>query len=148
MIRLELQGDKALEKKLRTLEVKVAKKVVRPAVRKAMKPTLTDAKENARTMIGGALGKLMAASLILRAFRRQRRGSYGVNVRLKSGVSEFRHKAKDGTEYYVPAAVEYGHDSAAAIPAMRNAFEKSKQRAQRILQDEIWAGIKRLVGTT
>jgi len=146
MIRLTVQGEKELERKLKTLEQKVSKKVIRQASRKSMKPTLTDAKENARTMVGGALGRLMAAALVLRAFRRQRRGSYGVNVRLKSGVPEFKHKTKEGTEYYIPAAVEYGHDSAEAIPFMRNAFDKNKQKVPRTMQNEIWAGIRRLIG--
>ena len=146
MIRVELQGDKALDKALMRLELKTAKRIVRPAARKAMKPTLKAVKENARTMVGGEMGKLLARYMILRAFRRQRKGSYGLNVRLKGGVPEFKHVAADGTEYYIPAAIEYGHDSAAAIPFMRKAFDGNTEKSLTIIKQEIWLGILKEAG--
>lgn len=142
MINMTVQGDKELERKLLGLELKVAKKVVRKAGRKALRPTLSSTKQNARTMVGGEMGTLLAASLILRAFRKQRRGSYGLNVRLKTAIQEFIHIAKDGTQYYIPAAIEYGHDSAAAIPFMRAALETNKEKTVMIMGREIWKGIK------
>lgn len=139
---MTLQGDKELERTLLSLERKVAKKVIRKAGRKAMKPILGSAKQNARTMVGGTMGTLLATGLILRAFRRQRRSSYGLNIRLKAAIKEFIHIAKDGTRYYIPAAIEYGHDSAAAIPFMRAAFEANKGKTFVIMHNEIWHGIK------
>jgi len=142
MIDMTIQGDQQLERKLLSLERKVAKKVVRKAGRKALRPILSSAKQNAKTMVGGEMGTLLAAALILRAFRKQRKSSYGLNVRLKAAIQEFIHIAKDGTRYYIPAAIEYGHDSAAAIPFMRAAFEANRGKTIVIMKDEIWKGIK------
>jgi len=142
MIGMTIQGDQELERRLLNLERNTAKKVIRKASRKALKPILSSAKQNAKNMVGGTMGTLLAAGLVLRAFRKQRKGSFGLNIRLKAAIQEFIHIAKDGTRYYIPAAIEYGHDSAAAIPFMRAAFEADKSKTIVIMHNEIWAGIK------
>ena len=57
---IQLEGAKQLEKKLKSLGTKVAKKVVRKAVRKAAKPQQQATKANARSMVGGEMGALIA----------------------------------------------------------------------------------------
>jgi len=39
-------------------------------------------------MVGVEMGKLLARNLQLRAFRRQKKGSYGMLVRIKKGVDD------------------------------------------------------------
>ncbi len=139
---VRLEGFEGLEKKLLRLERKIAKKVIRKAVRKAAKPALMQARQNARSMIGGTMGQLLSKSLQIRAFRRQKKGGFGVTMRIKADIPEFIHVGVDGTRYYIPAAIEYGHDNAAAIPFMRNAAITTKQKSTAILSKEIKTGIE------
>jgi len=118
----------------------VAKKIVRQAVRAAWKPLLDRAKENALSMVGGEMGRLLARHMTLRAFRRQKKGSYGVLVRIKPGIDEFVHISTTGRRAYIPAAIEYGHafpykggkgsaKNVAARPFMRKALDVSLPNA-------------------
>jgi len=144
MLSVKLEGFDGLEKKLLGLERKTAKKIIRKATRKATKPALMQARQNARSMVGGTMGQLLSKSLQVRAFKKQKKGSFGVTMKIKPDISEFVHIGKDGTHYYIPAAIEYGHDNAAAIPFMRNAAITTKQKSTAILSKEIKAGIRAL----
>ena len=139
-----LQGFDELERKLLRLERKTAKKVIRKAVRKAAKPSLAQSRQNARSMVGGEMGQLLSKNLHVRGFKKQRRGQFGVATKIKPGIAEFVHIGKDGTRYYIPAAIEYGHANAAAIPFMRNAAITTKQKTTAILSKEIKTGIETL----
>lgn len=154
MISIQLEGGKELEKKLRGLETKVAKKVVRKAVRNAQKPVLTAMKANARNMIGGHMGGLIAANVVVRAQKKQRRGSYAMNVRLKSesegAPMEFIHITKEGKRHFIPAAIEFGHGPGkeqVAIPFGRSAADSTRAETLRILTAELKTGIEQVAKT-
>jgi HK97 gp10 family phage protein len=146
MIQAPIQGFKELERQLTALERKTGKKIVRKAVRKSLKPVHTVAKEKARSMVGGNMGSLLAKNIVLRAMRKQRRGSFAMNVRLRAGINEFIHKAQKskypGGETFIPAAIEYGHDNAAPIPFMRTASDENLPKAEGIMRQELKAGIE------
>ena len=151
MISMTIQGAKELERKLATLEPKIAKKVVRKAVRIAAKITQQATKANARAMVGGNMGSVIAKNTVVRAFKRQRRGQFGVSVRLRPDVGEFIATSKAGKKNYIPSAIEYGHAApgdggsgtkiVAATPFMRGAFESTKERAKRAIINGISKGI-------
>lgn len=146
MVDLKMEGARELDEKLGRLATKTGKKIVRKATREAMKPVLTEIKNNARNIVGGDMGRLLAKHLILRALRKQRRGSYGVNVKFRSDVPEFIHKAKTskyaGGITFIPAAIEYGHDNAAPIPFMRKAVAAKQRAAESIMRSELKSGIE------
>jgi HK97 gp10 family phage protein len=136
-----LKGFEGLERKLVGLEKKVGKKIVRSAARKASKPALDTAKQNALTMVGGKMGTLISKNLHIRGFRKQKRGQFGLSMKIKPGVPEFIHTGKDGTRYYIPAAIEYGHANAMGIPFMRAASDMTRNKRVKILGRELAAGI-------
>ena len=142
MAGVRLKGFNELERKLVGLEKKVGKKIVRKATRKAAKPAADQAKHNALSMVGGNMGGAISKNIHIRAFRKQKKGQYGVSVKLKPGISEFIHIGKSGTRYYIPAAIEYGHDNAMGIPFMRMASDMTKHKRIKILGLELAKGIK------
>ena len=120
MIKIQIDNADAIQNALNAFENKIAKKVVRQGVRAVWKPLLDRAKANARTAVGGNMGKLIAKNLQVRAFRRQKKGAYGVYVRVRPNVPEFVSYAKGsfsslanrkttGQRAYIPVAIEYGH---------------------------------------
>ena len=93
-------GDKELQRKLKALDEKMQKKIVRKALRQAAKPVLSAA----RLLCPENTGRLRA-SLKLKV-RRQKRGVFGVEV-ITGTRQELGIRAND--PYYYPAAVEFGH---------------------------------------
>jgi len=143
MIKMKIENARAVQNALNAFEKKVSKKIVRKGVRACWKPLLDRAKENARASIGGDMGALIARSLQLRAFRRQKKGQYGMYVRIKPGVDEFLVVSKSGQRAYLPAAIEYGHafpfrggkgaaKDVAAMPFMRPAKDAAVPNAPAI----------------
>lgn len=131
-ISIQIENASAVQKALDGFEKKISKKIVRQGVRAAWKPLLNKSKQNARTNVGGQMGSLIAKNLQLRAWRRQRKGQYGMMVRIKSGIPEFLSFAKGARTFlrwrsdietrrvsyragkttgqaYIPSAIEYGH---------------------------------------
>tara|TARA_Y100000310_G_scaffold160622_1_gene160387 strand:- start:1662 stop:2135 length:474 start_codon:yes stop_codon:yes gene_type:complete len=157
MIDMMLEGAAELEKTLLRLEKKTAKKVVRKAVRAGAKPTLTTAKNNAASMVGGKMGALIKKNIVIKAYKKQRSGSFALAVRMRSGVAEFIHITADGERYYIPMAIEYGHalpgaggsksKDVVAVPFMRNAIGIGIPQAKRIIKNEIVKGINQLAKT-
>ena len=84
-----LEGFEGLDKTLSALPKKVAKKIVRKATRESAKVTLKQVKANAKSMIGGNMGALIAKHAKVIVFKHQRRGSYGVQIGMKPNVPEF-----------------------------------------------------------
>jgi hypothetical protein len=113
MVRFEIQGVPELTRSLLGLKRDLQKKAIRGSLRKAMRPVLKKAQFNARTLVGGEMGNLIADKMILRPFKKQKRFSYGMSAMLEPGVDEFVHVAKRsryaGGKTYIPSAIEYGH---------------------------------------
>ncbi len=149
-----LEGFKGLDKKLSALPRKVAKKIVRTAIREAAKVTLKKVKSNANSMIGGNMGALIAKNAKVIVFKHQRKGSYGVQIGMKPNVPQFDYwpvgasssltsRRTTGKKSYIPAALEYGHGNARPIPFIRSAFAATKGRAVRKMASELKQGIER-----
>lgn len=144
---IELQGEKVLMRKLDRLEKTTAKKIVRSAARKGSAVIRKATKSNAKGMVGGEMGTLISKNTITRAYKKQRRGSYAIFTGMRPGVDEFVHIAKGKSKYrdkhtYIPSAIEYGHDNAAAIPFMRSAFDSKGEAAKQTTISEIGRGIR------
>jgi len=157
-----IEGGEQLAKNLETLGSRVAKGVVRTAVRRGQQAMLQAAQANARALphaekrlfVAGKKGEedirmaeLIARNIVIAAPKKQRPGSYSLHVQMRRDVPEFRYKAKKtGRETYIPAAIEYGHGASkesAARPFMRPAAERTKEERLRRLADELRIGILR-----
>ena len=154
MSRMILEGFEGLEKKLVSLEKKVSKKIVRKATRDAAKVTLNQVKSNAKSMVDGNMGGLLAKYAKVIVFKHQRRGSYGVQIGMKPNVPEFdywpvgassslKNRKTTGKKSYIPAALEYGHDNARPIPFTRRAFQSTKTRSIKAMAESLKTGIER-----
>jgi hypothetical protein len=142
MLYLEVKGDKEIVQALNKLADKDIRRILKTAMRGGMKPVLNTAKQNARSMVGGNMGEAIANALEVKGYRRQRKGSFAYFLGLKYDES-FKHVTKTGVKHYIPAAIEYGHDNAAAIPYMRSAVESAGQAAVDKTTENIGKGIER-----
>jgi hypothetical protein len=153
---LTTTGFEIFDAKLARLETKVAKKIVKDATRGGAKNTLKKIKSNAKSMVGGNMGALLAKHAKIIVFKHQRRGSWGVQIGMKSGVPEFDYwpigtssslssRKTTGKKSYIPAAIEYGHGNATPIPYIRAAWSATKSRAVKKMASELKQGIEREV---
>ena len=151
---MTLEGFQDLNRKLVGLEVKMAKKIVRTATRKATKPILTQVKANAKSMIGGRMGALIAKNAKIIVFKHQRKGSYGLQIGMKPGVHQFDYwpvgassnltnRKSSGKKSYIPAAIEFGHGNAKPTPFIRRAWDAKKRIAVTILSQQLKQGIEK-----
>ena len=155
-MRIVLQGSKELEEKLKSLDSKVAKKIVRQAVRDAAQIMQKEIQQNARSFVGGEMGSLMARKTVVRAFKKQRKGAYGVSTKFSADVPEFIGNTAEGKRYFIPIAIEYGHatpglggsgdKSVAAIPFVRTAFDMKQDECLKTIENEVEDGIKSVWG--
>jgi hypothetical protein len=153
MIEMKLEGGRELEAKLLNIERKMGKKIVRQAVREGGKEILTAAKSNARGIVGGRMGAVIAKALQVRAMKKQRQGQYAVQVRHSEKYNdELVDTTKDGRRHYVPNAIEYGHAApgdargAKTVPArpyLRPAFDSRKGRATKLVHKTLIDGVER-----
>ena len=132
MMRMDIKitGIKQIEKKLSGMETKIARKVVRQALKKAAKPILAAAKRNAPVKTG-ALKK----SLRVRVMKKKKH-RYGVMVATSA-------KWFTGETFYA-AFVEYGTKHLPARPFLRPAMDSQKTAAEKILKQEILSGIEKI----
>lgn len=126
-----ITGWEPLRAKLKALPTKVQRRVVRPAMRDAGKIVLASAKNTVPT---GATGNL-SRSLRLRAKKRTRKGTIGVNV--SAGAAFFR-----GPTFY-GGFVEYGTRKMKGRHFMQAAFDRSSASANAVAMAKIAAGIER-----
>jgi len=130
---ISLIGDKELQRKFKTLVGKVQKKIARKAIRAGAKIVLADAKNRA-PVLSGKLKK----SLKVKAIKRSRST---IGVLVQTGTRE-KLNIPEGSKYYYPAAVEYGHGGVAAKPFLRPALDTNADRALSTIQRELWNGIR------
>lgn len=123
-VSVQVENAVAVENYLKKIETRVARKIVRVAVRNAQKPTLTAARALAKSMVGGEMGSLISKNIKI-VTPKQKKGAYRLQVGISSKANElFQDVSKTGTQNYIPAAIEYGHGSnkdQAAIPYLRTA---------------------------
>ncbi len=133
--------------KMRMLDKKVKRKLVRTAVKTGANIIKQQAASNARSMVGGEMGGLLAENLKVHIFRKQKRGSYGVSIWTKPGIMGFIWLTHIGTQHYIPADIEFGHIDKAggfvpAIPYIRTAFDTKVQAANRAIGRMLGLGLE------
>jgi HK97 gp10 family phage protein len=105
-----ITGVKEIDAKLKTLEQRVQKKVLRQAMRSGMKLVLADAKSRVPVLTG-----LTKQNLKLRAMKRSR-SKQGLLVQVKSAEGLTKTTSK-GEKVFYPAIVEYKPGHAFMRPA-------------------------------
>ena len=126
-------GFELFDLKLKAMETKVAKTIVRRVTRTAAKNTLKEVKLNALRMVNGEMGETLFHNAKIFTFKHQRRGSFGVQIGMDPKEEKFIHYSKSGKRNYIPSAIEYGHDDARPIPFIRSAWEKTRKQDIRIM---------------
>jgi len=171
MVRMQIENAQAVQNALDAFEKKISRKIVRQGVRAAWKPLLDKAKTNAKSNVGGSEGGKIAKALKLRAFKKQKKGNYGMHVSIDyyegdvyyiTGARSLINPAtgKRGAErgrYYIPVAIEYGHafpgrgresgggkhppKDVAAKPFMRPALDTTLPAAPKIFEQHLVTAI-------
>lgn len=142
-VRINVTGVPSIDRKLRTLPDKVARKVLRQAIRKGLKPVRAEAQRLVPVDSG-----LTKRSIKVRAWPKRRRGQVALEVRTADGDYQ-------GETFYA-AFVEFGHFQGPRAaggrrtwvperPFMRPAFDNKKRAARKVAIREIHAGIAREV---
>lgn len=117
MAKLTIDGLDEIRRAFKLLPTKVAKKVIRAAIRQSLKPVLATAKDLAPVDTG-----VLKGNIKLRAAARRRKGSIALEVRV--GPGDFK-----GDQFYA-AFIEYGTVKMPARPFMRPAYEVHKDTAK------------------
>ena len=131
-------GIKEIDSKLKTLEPRVQRKVLRQAMRSGMKLVMQDALMRVPVLTG-----LLKRNIKLRAMKRKRNRA-GLLVQIKSDPG-FVTVSKAGVKYWYPAAVEFGHGTVPAHPFMRPAYDFKGPEARDTTMRELLDGTLREV---
>ncbi len=127
-VSIKLLGDKALERKLKGLVPALQKKIVRKAMREAIRPVAADAKANAPVLSG-----LTQLSLKVMARKYRDRTKFGVKVSTE-GLA--------GVPIYYASFNELGTSHQPARPFMRPALNSNRATSTEILKREVGAAIE------
>lgn len=120
-----IDGVEQILAELKTLEARVAKKIVQSELRKGMKPVLKAVNENIPV---GETGEMKETGAKLRSLKRSRK-RFGVTVGI--GKQDWT-----GPTWYA-ANVEFGTSRMEGRGFMRKAFDEKKEEAARIIKDGI-----------
>ena len=143
---VSVQGGKELERKLRTLEPKIAKKYLRKVLRAGGKLMLQHARANVPV---GETGNLRRSLTLWAMSRKGRSHELGISVGpssrkvpqlvsySKGSSSDISTRKMTGERYYYPAAVEYGTRHVAPRPFMRKAFDSRKHAALDVIMTQL-----------
>jgi len=147
MMALDLTGAKELEQALLGMERKIAKKAFKSGLAKAANVILKQTRSSAKQGIGGDMGKAIARSLQSRLMKNIKKRHYGRSIQVNpKKADQFKGVSSTGKDYYIPAAIEYGHLAGGTfvppIPFMRRAYEHSWRRAHNTLVQEVQKAIK------
>ena len=118
-----IEGDKQLTRALKGLEPKVGKKLVKKAMRPAMRIVQAKAKQEAPVLTGAT-----KKAIKVRAAKKSRR-SFGIDVRI--GKGDYK-----GDEYYA-SFVEYGTSKMEPRPFMRPAYASEAEPAKEKARTEL-----------
>jgi HK97 gp10 family phage protein len=123
-----ITGVKEIDAKLKTLEQRVQKKVLRQAMRSGMKLVLADAKSRVPVLSG-----LTKQNLKLRAMKRSR-SKQGLLVQVKSAEG-LTKTTKAGQKFFYPAVVEFMPGHAFMRPAFDSKGPQARDTTMRELLD-------------
>lgn len=137
---LVITGLKAIDRRLKTLEPRVQKKVVRQAMRAGLKWLKAAVEDEAPKDTG-----TMASKVKVRAVKSRKRGSIELEVRIEADDQTKKTSAKTGKTAFYPAVVQYGSSTLPPDPFMTRAFEAKGEAARQATLGKLLEGIEREV---
>lgn len=140
---VRIDGLDELEASLKRLAGKPAQRIVRKAVKTSQGMTLEAARNNARIMVGGRMGELIAEKLTVSVRRKINKGEVTGSV-IVGRDERFVDVSKAGVRNWIPNAIEFGHRIANArkggrqkadpIPFLKTAAESTvKGKVERFI---------------
>lgn len=132
LAKFKIHGLQELDKQLRELEPKLAKKVTRKALRDAAKLTAAKAKELVPVDEGDLRDSIRVKS------GKSRKGTVSVIVTTSASDNIFSGEAYHG------GFIEFGTSKMEAKPFLRPALEQSAAAATALIRDRLAAGIEEI----
>ena len=132
-IDISFLGDKDLQRKLNRLAIQSQRKVVRPAMRKSMRPVL----KSAQALVPVESGRLRDS-----LHQKQRTIKGITRAYVATGTREALGIAADEKGFY-PAVIEYGSRNHPERSYLRRALHENKNSVLNDLSDHIARGIER-----
>jgi hypothetical protein len=123
-------GD--IDRRLKTLEPRVQKKVIRQAMRAGLKILQAAVKAEAPVLTGAT-----KEHTVVRAVKGRKRGSIELEVRIAAD-DELKKTSANGKTYFYPAIVQYMYD-----PFMTRAFDSTGEAARQVTIARIREGVER-----
>ena len=132
---IKIAGFRELEKAFNTLPNAVSKRILRGAMKKALKPVAVDAKSKVPVRTGKLRDSIFVGTKLA--------PSQEADSALKTG----HIRVVMGTEWPEGAHghfVEFGTSKMVAQPYMRPAWDSNKKQVVRIIADESWKSLQRM----
>lgn len=141
-VKVVVTGIKDIDRRLRTLPLRLQKKVIRQAMRSGMKLMAQHVRQLAPVLTG-----TLRSNVVVRAgFKsRTRRGAVTIDARIDANDETKRTSAKTGKTVFYPAIVEYGVKKRGIRPDdfMLRAFRAFGDAVRKLTIRLIRAGIER-----
>lgn len=135
-VKVVVTGHRKIDRKLRGLEPKVAKKVIRQSFRRNMKPVLTEAKALSPVDTGA-----MRKAMKLRAGKRSRKYAARMLITIRpEDIDRDVYLLADEAPY--PVYPEFGTEYQEAQEPLRRAANQSRKPFRRAVAKDILRGIE------
>lgn len=119
--KIVVTGIEEIDRKLRSLPLRIQKKVCSQAIRGGMKEVYAAVEAEAPVLTG-----TLKANVVVRAALHRKRGDVAIDVRIDANDETKRVSGTTGKTAFYPAIVEYKYDD-----FMERAFESSAENARR-----------------
>lgn len=139
-VKVVVTGIRSIDKRLRTLPLKVQKKVANQAIRAGMKLVATAVRQLAPVLTG-----VLKANVVVRAGLKRKRGQVSIDARIDANDQTKKTSKKTGETVFYPAIVEYGRKKQ-GVPGdhyMLHAFHMVADAARNLTIRMLREGIER-----
>jgi len=135
-----ITGIPQIDRRLKQLEPKIQKKVIRKSMRDGMKLVATEVKGQVPIETG-----LTKSNVLTRAVKKKKRGSIEIEVRIAGGNTGLVKTYGGDKRAFYPAIVEYGRQGVAPNPFMRRSFAAKGEAARQVTIQSILTGVEEAV---
>lgn len=136
--RIYITGIKRIDKALKTLPMKVQKKIIRPAIRSGLKLVQAEAEIQVPRDTG-----LTEENIEIKAYKKRRVGRIGMMVQVSAKAAGLVKTSKGGKRAFYPAIVEYGGRDHPPDPFMRRSYTGAGPEARDTTMQHILDGTLR-----
>ena len=127
--------------KLKSLEGKAAKKIVRHSLRAGAKPLRNEMKRNARKFDDPATSEAVYKQIATRSIPKRTLKRFDFDEGVSTGVKD----SKPGQPYHYGLFLERGTAHMPAQPFIRNSADNTRTEVFTAVSDDLWDGITKQV---